>query len=214
MNAASSDRSRRMSSSTGATSSPAALGVAARASATRSARVTSTSCPTALTTGVGDAAMARATRSSLKHHRSSRDPPPRPTMSTSAPPQRAARLRARTNDCGAVSPCTAAGMTTTSMVGFRRAMTEVMSCSAAPSGLVTTPTVRGNRGIGRFRVASSNPSRSSAARAFSNALRHKPSPSASSARTANCTLARAAHMVSWPYATTCMPSSGAAGRRT
>jgi len=41
------------------------------------------SCPTAETTGTEQAAMARATASSLKVHKSSSDPPPRPTMTTS-----------------------------------------------------------------------------------------------------------------------------------
>ena len=48
--------------------------------------VTSVSCPTAETTGTAQAAMARATASSLKVQRSSSDPPPRPTITTSGPP--------------------------------------------------------------------------------------------------------------------------------
>ena len=63
-------------------------GVGARRSATRSAIVTSTSWPTADTTGTGQAAMARATSSRLKAHRSSSEPPPRPTTITSASPLR------------------------------------------------------------------------------------------------------------------------------
>ena len=45
--------------------------------------VVSVSWPTALMTGTGHAAMARATASSLKAHRSSALPPPRPTITTS-----------------------------------------------------------------------------------------------------------------------------------
>ena len=67
------------------TRSAAADGVGARRSATKSAMVTSVSCPTAEMTGTGQAAMARATISSLNAHRSSIDPPPRPTMTTSTP---------------------------------------------------------------------------------------------------------------------------------
>ena len=67
------------------TISAAAEGVGARRSATKSAMVTSVSCPTAEITGTEQAAMARATASSLKVHRSSSDPPPRPTITTSGP---------------------------------------------------------------------------------------------------------------------------------
>jgi hypothetical protein len=59
----------------------AAEGVGARRSATKSAMVTSVSWPTALTT-MRLAKIARATRSSLKLHKSSSEPPPRPTIST------------------------------------------------------------------------------------------------------------------------------------
>src|SRR5437867_5697239 len=61
-------------------SSAAAEGVGARRSATKSAMVTSVAWPTAETTGTEHAAMARATASSLKVHRSSSDPPPRPAI--------------------------------------------------------------------------------------------------------------------------------------
>ena len=47
--------------------------------APKSAMVTSVSCPTALTTGMRLVKIARATRSSLKLHKSSSEPPPRPT---------------------------------------------------------------------------------------------------------------------------------------
>ena len=70
------------------TSSAAAEGVGARRSATKSAMVTSVSWPTAETTGTGQAAMARATASSLKVQRSSSEPPPRATITSSAQSER------------------------------------------------------------------------------------------------------------------------------
>ena len=71
------------------TSSAAADGVGARRSATKSAIVKSVSWPTAETTGTRTAAMARATASSLNAHRSSIEPPPRPTITTSTSGTRA-----------------------------------------------------------------------------------------------------------------------------
>src|SRR5205085_1185798 len=68
------------SSSRAATISAAAEGVAARTSAAKSAMVTSVSCPMAEMTGICEARIARATSSSLNAHRSSTEPPPRPTM--------------------------------------------------------------------------------------------------------------------------------------
>ena len=65
------------------TNSAAADGVGARRSATKSAMVTSVSCPMAEMTGTEQAAMARATASSLNVHKSSSDPPPRATITTS-----------------------------------------------------------------------------------------------------------------------------------
>jgi len=53
-----------------------------------SAIVKSVSWPIAEITGGSDAAMARATASSLKVHKSSSDPPPRATITTSAHPPR------------------------------------------------------------------------------------------------------------------------------
>ena len=67
------------------TISAACDGVAARTSATKSAMVVSVSWPIAAITGTGHAAIARATTSSLKAQRSSSDPPPRPTITTSTP---------------------------------------------------------------------------------------------------------------------------------
>src|SRR2546425_6017306 len=53
-----------------------------RSSATKSAIVTSVSWPTAEIVGTGHPAIARATTSWLNVHRSSIDPPPRPTITT------------------------------------------------------------------------------------------------------------------------------------
>ena len=92
------------------TISAAADGVGARTSATKSAIVTSTSWPTAEITGTGEAAMARATASSLNAHKSSIDPPPRPTMTTSMPGDRD-DVRERAGDIGArrLRPARASG---------------------------------------------------------------------------------------------------------
>ena len=67
----------------GTASSAAPVGVGARKSATKSQIVKSISCPTAEITGVSKLNIARATISSLKHHKSSIDPPPRPIIKTS-----------------------------------------------------------------------------------------------------------------------------------
>jgi hypothetical protein len=63
-----------------------------------------------------------------------------------------------------------------SAAGHRRRVTATMSCSAAPSGLVTTATRRGKRGSGRRRAGSSRPSAASAARVRSSAFRHSRRP--------------------------------------
>jgi len=63
--------------------SAAPVGVGALKSATKSDIVKSISCPTAEITGISKSYIALATISSLKHHKSSIDPPPRPTIKTS-----------------------------------------------------------------------------------------------------------------------------------
>ena len=67
----------------GATASAAAVGVDARTSATMSAIEVSGSCPIPVTTGTGHATTARATSSALNGIRSSYDPPPRTSSTTS-----------------------------------------------------------------------------------------------------------------------------------
>ncbi len=102
----------RNSSFAATTSSAAADGVGARKSATKSAMVTSVSCPTAEITGTGLSAIARATISSLKAHRSSTEPPPRPTITTSTPTTAPIALIPRAMSSAAPSPCTRAGRIT------------------------------------------------------------------------------------------------------
>ena len=68
----------------GTASSAAADGVGALRSATKSAIVKSVSCPTADIIGISESYIALATISSLNGHKSSKDPPPLPIISTSA----------------------------------------------------------------------------------------------------------------------------------
>ena len=85
-----------------------------------------------------EAATARTTISSEKGSRSSSEPPPRPTMSTSAMSKRLAVSIWAAMRSAASSPCTGAGSTTTSMPAARRWSTRRMSRIAAPVGDVTT----------------------------------------------------------------------------
>jgi hypothetical protein len=62
-----------------------------------------------VTTGIGVARSARATPSSLKAQRSSSEPPPRATMSTSHSARVLARAIAARNSGTAALPCTAVG---------------------------------------------------------------------------------------------------------
>ena len=81
------------SARTGTANSAAAVGVGARTSAARSISVQSVSWPTAAISGIALRAAARTAISSLKLHRSSSEPPPRATISTSG--RGIGRLRAR-----------------------------------------------------------------------------------------------------------------------
>ena len=97
--------SERTSSRIGTANSIAWLGVEARTSATTSLTSKSDSCPTAEITGIGIVESARATGSRLNAHKSSGDPPPRPTMTTSTggiPSCSACSLRL--SDLAAASP--------------------------------------------------------------------------------------------------------------
>ena len=140
-------------------SAAAPVGVGARTSATKSAMVKSVSWPTADTTGASEAAMARATGSSLKAQRSSRDPPPLPTISTSTP-ARLSSLIPETMEAAAPSPWTSAGARMMS-AGNLDAEVVMMSWMTAPFSDVTTPILRGYLGRGRLRVGSKRPSASS-----------------------------------------------------
>ena len=93
----------------GTTSVAAPVGVAARTSATKSQIVKSVSWPTAETTGSADAWTACATTSSLNAHRSSIEPPPRPTISTSTSARSFAVRIAPAISAAAPSPWTAVG---------------------------------------------------------------------------------------------------------
>ncbi len=114
---------------------------AARRSATRSVSEMSVSCPTAEIVGTRTAARARQTASLLNAARSSRPPPPRPTMQTSMPGIRFTSRSARASACTAPSPCTRALTTTIRQQGHRLPTTVMMSRSAAPAVLVTTASV-------------------------------------------------------------------------
>ena len=113
--------------------------------------VKSVSWPTAEITGTGDAAMARATASSLNVHRSSSDPPPRPTITTSAQSPRAE-----------ISQAAADFLDRALALHQRREQPDVQPRKAArqdvdhvgitaPRGEVTRPMRRGKRGRGRLR---------------------------------------------------------------
>jgi hypothetical protein len=120
-------------------SSAAALGVSARRSAAKSQSVKSISWPTAETIGTGQAATARTSGSSLKAHRSSRLPPPRPITRRSHSPRSSASRSICTISAAAPSPCTRAGSTTTRPRQLRRARMRRKSCTAAPVGEVMNP---------------------------------------------------------------------------
>ena len=168
---------RRASSSRRATTISAAFdGVAARTSAAKSAIVVSISCPTPETTGTGEAAMARATASSLKAHRSSSEPPPRATITTSTPGCRDTSRMARATSSQAPSPWTRHGRISSRRPAWRLVTTRTMSRTAAPSSEVTMPMVRGSSGSGRLRAAANRPSASSRRFSCSKASWSAPSP--------------------------------------
>ena len=168
----------------GASSSAAAEGVGARTSATKSLIDTSVSWPTALTIGVAQAATARATASSLKHQRSSREPPPRARISASKP-CRSASCSARTICATASRPCTAVGTRVSSTCGARRRNTLMMSRITAPLGELTIPMRRGWAGSGRLRSLANRPSPASFSFNASKARRRAPSPAGSTVSAIN-----------------------------
>ena len=119
----------------------------ARTSATKSQIVKSVSWPTPDTTGSADSNTARATISSLNAHRSSIEPPPRATISTSTSRARVGGAdRPRDLGSGAVALHRRRDRRTTRSAGQRRASVVRMSRSAAARGEVTMPTARGYGG--------------------------------------------------------------------
>ena len=116
----------RKSLMSGVSISAAADGVGARTSAAKSASVKSISWPTPVMMGISDVAIARATRSSLKHHKSSKLPPPRATKITSTRSSSGktfSRAMAAMICDAASAPCTNVGDKITSSNGYRRRST-------------------------------------------------------------------------------------------
>ena len=109
--------------------------------------VVSVSCPTAEIMGISQSNTACATFSSLKAHRSSMEPPPRPTIITSTFRRSNMRIP-RTMLSAASSPCTMAGYRRICTYGFLRWVILIISRTAAPVDAVTTPSVRIYFGIG------------------------------------------------------------------
>ena len=95
------------------------------------------SWPTAEITGSRERKMAWATISSLKAHRSSMDPPPRPVMIRSARSMALTRSKAAAISPAASSPWTRTGTTRTSAIGQRAPKMRIMSRTAAPAEEVT-----------------------------------------------------------------------------
>ena len=102
--------------------------------------------------------MARATRSSLKAHRSSIEPPPRPVMMTSPIFHLSAYRMAPAISGGASAPCTRTGSKITLAKGYRRRRIRIISWTAAPAEDVTTAMRSGNRGSGFLWASSKSPS--------------------------------------------------------
>ena len=106
----------------------------------------SVSWPTAEMVGTRTAASARQTASALNAARSSRPPPPRPTMQTSTPGQpvdQPERAHQRLDRAVALHPRVDHQQRAP---GQRRRATVMMSRSAAPAVLVTTASVQANVG--------------------------------------------------------------------
>ena len=156
--------------------SAAPLGVSARRSAAKSQRLKSTSCPTAEIVGTFEAATARATISSLKHHKSSKEPPPRVITSKSKPKFCAAEICAEISRA-ASAPWTREGRTTISPFHPRLRNMLIKSLTAAPVGEVTTPILRGKNGMGFFLSLSKSPSFARRAFSSSNFCASSPAPS-------------------------------------
>ena len=140
-----------------------------------SAMVVSGSCPMPVTTGTGQAEIARARPSSLKGIKLSNEPPPRKSRITSTPESQTS-CKASVISRAAVGPSTGTPATTMRAKGKRRRKVRRASCTTAPFGEVTIPTVRGIRGIGRLRDASMSPSAFSFSANWATCWRRAPSP--------------------------------------
>ena len=156
--------------------------------------------------------MARATFSSLKGHKSSMDPPPRPTRITSHPPWRFSASRAATISPAAAAPWTWAGHSRMSTPGSRRRATRTMSRRAAPVGEVTMPTRRGSRGSGRFRAGSKSPSRLNFSFSASKRKNSSPAPSRRIPWQYSWKAPLATYREAEPLTTTICPSRGSKSR--
>ena len=169
---------------TGTTISAAPVGVGARRSAARSSKDQSVSWPMAAISGIIDWLAARTTRSSLKPHRSSIDPPPRATISTSGRgigPCSGSALKpsmARVTSSAQVSPCTRTGQTST-WRGKRSARRCKISRITAPVGEVTTPMTCGRNGSNCLRSSSNRPSAARRRLRSSSWASNAPSPAGS-----------------------------------
>ena len=168
---------------TGTAISAAAVGVGARRSAAKSISVVSVSWPTAEISGMDDSAAARTTISSLNGNRSSNEPPPRATISTSgrAIPFRGSALNPRIAaaiSLAARSPCTLTGQSSTRR-GQRSLSRCMISRITAPVGELTTPMTAGKNGIFFFRAESNRPSAASFFFLASSMAMSAPTPASS-----------------------------------
>ena len=174
--------SRRSSAVSRSRACPARRASAARRPASARASAPPTSAWSG-TTGTVDAAIARATTSSLNAQRSSREPPPRPTITTSTSASRFRSSMPAAISRAAPRPCTRTGRITTAAAAQRRPSTVRMSWIAAPWSAVTIPTARGQRGSGRLRASAKSPSAPSLAFSCSKASVSAPRPRGSIAST-------------------------------
>ena len=189
----------------GLTASAAAVGVEARTSATMSAMDVSGSCPMPVTTGTGHAAIARASASSLKGMRSSNEPPPRTTSTTSAPTAHTLRMPS-TMPAGAPAPSTGTPATSTRASGKRRRSVRSTSWTAAPRGEVTRPMEAGSCGSARLRAASMSPSACSLLARLATWRRRLPSPASATENTSKFMRPFGAYSVNRPVSSTSMPT--------
>ena len=121
---------------------------------------------------------ASATILSLKAHRSSIEPPPRPKIITSKSIL-SASFKLRTKSSLAASPCTSDGKRIISHNLYLLLIVVIISLIAAPVDAVITPTFLGNLGIGFLCASSKYPFSISSFFNFSNSKYKLPIPSSS-----------------------------------